>query len=158
MGNNAVRRRHHHQSVEEITVRTQHPAGTGQKRIRHQQITNEIKVYTKEDHLNGKSEDVVELYDAYKTAILNLNNDIKVSPKKQTIGFTSKEKVFINILLQKSSLKIWINLKKGQLDDPKNLSRDVSGLGHWGNGDYELVANDTKYLEYIMSLVKQAIN
>ena len=36
-------------------------------------------------------------------------------------------------------------------------SRDISTVGHFGNGDYELKISDTKYLEYIMSLVKQAI-
>jgi predicted transport protein len=52
---------------------------------------------------------------------------------------------------------MFINLKKGQLDDPKNLMKDVSETGHWGNGHYEVIVNDTKNLEYIMSLVKQAI-
>ena len=35
--------------------------------------------------------------------------------------------------------------------------RDVSNIGHWGNGDYELVIKNTDDLEYIMSLIKQAI-
>jgi predicted transport protein len=43
----------------------------------------------------------------------------------------------------------------GDLDDPKKLANDVSRKGHWGNGDYELTVNDTKNLEYIMSLIKQ---
>lgn len=57
----------------------------------------------------------------------------------------------------KKGIKMFINLKKGQLDDPKNLMKDVSATGHWGNGHYEVIFNDTKNLEYIMSLVKQAI-
>lgn len=52
---------------------------------------------------------------------------------------------------------MWINLKKGKLDDPKQITRDVSSTGHWGNGDYELIISDTANLEYIMSLVKQAL-
>jgi len=32
-----------------------------------------------------------------------------------------------------------LNLKKGELDDPKNHVRDVSEIGLWGNGDYELL-------------------
>jgi site-specific DNA-methyltransferase (adenine-specific) len=35
--------------------------------------------------------------------------------------------------------------------------KDVSETGHWGNGHYEVIINDTENLEYIMSLVKQAI-
>jgi predicted transport protein len=52
---------------------------------------------------------------------------------------------------------MWINLKKGSLDDPKEIARDVSNVGHWGNGDYQIQVSDTKNLEYIMSLVKQAL-
>lgn len=57
----------------------------------------------------------------------------------------------------KSELKFWINLKIGKLDDPKLLIRDVSNVGHWGNGDYEIRIRDTTNLEYIMSLVKQGL-
>lgn len=51
----------------------------------------------------------------------------------------------------------YINVAKGHLEDSKQLTRDISTVGHFGNGDYELKISDTKYLEYIMSLVKQAI-
>ena len=39
------------------------------------------------------------------------------------------------------------------LEDSKQLTRDISTVGRFGNGDYELKISDTKYLEYIMSLV-----
>ena len=54
-------------------------------------------------------------------------------------------------------MKIWINLQKGELDDPKNLVRDVSAIGHWGNGDYELQVRNDENFEYILSLIKQSI-
>ena len=121
-------------------------------------VVNEIKVYAEEDHLQGKSEEVKELYEAFKDAILNLANDTDIRPKKQEIGFTRNGKIFTDICILKGNLKLWINLKKGHLDDPKKLARDVSSIGHWGNGDYEIVIKDTRDLEYIMSLIKQAIN
>jgi len=37
------------------------------------------------------------------------------------------------------------------------LARDVSEIGHWGNADYEIPIEDNKNIEYIMTLVKQAI-
>lgn len=120
-------------------------------------IAKEIKVYTEEDHLQGKSDDVKELYEVFKDAILSLGNDLDVKPKKQEIGFTAKGKIFTDVCILKNSLKFWINLKIGKLDDPKNLARDVSSIGHWGNGDYEVIVTDTTNLEYIMSLIKQAL-
>lgn len=119
-------------------------------------VTDEIKVYTEEDHLNGSSEEIKELYESYKNAILNLTDDIEIIPKKLYIAF-KKNKNIADIVILKKGIKIFINLKKGQLDDPKGLMKDVSETGHWGNGDYEVVINNTSNLEYIMSLVKQAI-
>lgn len=119
-------------------------------------VTDEIKVYSEEDHLNGSSEEIIELYESFKNAILNLTDDIEIVPKKLYIAF-KKHKNIADIVILKKGIKIFINLKKGQLDDSKGLMKDVSERGHWGNGDYELVVNNTTNLEYIMSLVKQAI-
>jgi predicted transport protein len=56
-----------------------------------------------------------------------------------------------------NSLKLFINAKAGQLDDPKKLAQDVSNIGHWGNGVHQIQVEENKDLEYIMSLVKQVI-
>lgn len=120
-------------------------------------VTREIKVYTEEDHLQNKSDDVQELYEIFKEAILKLSSEIEVHPKKWYIAYKTKNNV-VDIEIQASGLKLWINLKKGELDDPKKIMRDVSVLkGHNGNGDYELSVKNTEQLEYIMSLIKQAL-
>jgi predicted transport protein len=119
-------------------------------------VTDEIKVYTEEDHLNGSSEEIIELYENFKNAILNLIDDIEIVPKKLYIAY-KKNKNIADIVILKKGIKIFINLKKGQLDDPKGLMKDVSETGHWGNGDYETITTNTNNLEYIMSLIKQAI-
>jgi predicted transport protein len=120
-----------------------------------QKVAREIKTYTEEDHTNRVSDEVAELYNEFKTAILNLSSDIEIHAKKDYIAFKKGSNV-IDITLLKKSLKIWINLKKGTLKDPQNIMRDVSTIGHWGNGDYELIVDDNSNLEYIMFLVKQA--
>lgn len=120
-------------------------------------VAKEIVTYDEAYHLDDKSDDIQELYEAFKTAILNLSDDVVVDYRKLYIAFKKKYN-FVDIHIQKKSLKMWINLKAGELDDPKNLAKDVSNIGHWGNGDYEIFVQDTKDLEYIMSLIKQAIN
>lgn len=120
-------------------------------------VTEEIKVYTEEEHLSKATDAIVELYEQFRQAILQLADEIEIKPKKMEIGFRKDGKLFTDICVLKNSLKIWINLKKGRLDDPKHITRDVSEIGHWGNGDYELIIDDDRNLEYIMSLIKQAI-
>jgi predicted transport protein len=120
-----------------------------------EKVTKEIKVYTEQEHLDKGNEEINELYKKFKAAILNLG-DIETKPKKLYIAFVSDSNI-IDIHIQKKAFKIWINMQKGELDDPKNLMRDVSSTGHWGNGDYELQINSDENLEYILSLVKQSL-
>jgi predicted transport protein len=120
-------------------------------------VVREIKVYTEDDHLNGKTDDIKELYDTYKNSILNLSYEIEVKPQKWYVAF-KKQKNIVDIEVQAKGLKLWLNLKKGQLNDSKKIMRDVSILkGHNGNGDYEITVRDTENLEYIMSLVRQVL-
>lgn len=119
-------------------------------------VAKEIKAYTEEEHLAGKSDDIIELYESYKQGILNLSSDVEVEPKKMYIAF-KKRKNIVDVRIQQKNLIFWLNLKKGSLDDPKNIAQDCSIKGHYGNGDYEILITDTKNLEYIMSLIKQAL-
>lgn len=121
-----------------------------------QNIIAEIKVYTEQDHIEKASDHTAELYAKFKAAILNLTDGIEIKPQKFYIAF-KKGKNVTDIAILKKSLKLFINVKAGQLDDPKKLAQDVSSIGHWGNGDYQIQVEDDRDLEYIMSLVKQAI-
>ncbi len=123
-----------------------------------EKVAAEIKVYTEEDALNNKPDKVSELYSRFRSAILNMIDGVDVKPQKLYIAFKKDNKNLVDILIQNSGLKIFINVKAGRLDDPKGLARDISKIGHWGNGDYEVYASDTKNLEYILSLIKQTLN
>lgn len=120
-------------------------------------VTREIVVYDEAYHLKDHCDDVLELYDSFKNAILALSPDLEITPQKLYIAFKRGKNNIVSIHLQNQSLKMWINAKKGFLDDPKNITKDVSQLGHWGTGDYEIIVSDSKYLEYIMSLIKQLL-
>lgn len=120
-----------------------------------EKVTKEIKVYTEDEHLEKGTEETKELYETFKSAILNLD-ELEVKPKKKYIAFVSGSNV-VDIHIQKNALKMWLNLQKGDLDDPKEIARDVSSVGHWGNGDYEIVMRTDEEMEYILSLIKQSL-
>lgn len=121
-----------------------------------EKVTKEIKVYTEDEHLENGKEETRELYETLKNAILNLD-ELEVKPKKKYIAFVSGSNV-VDIHIQKNALKLWLNMQQGDLDDPKEISRDVSSVGHWGNGDYEIVMRTDEDIEYILSLIKQSLN
>ncbi len=120
------------------------------------QVSQEVKVYTEEEHLAEANEEMLELYEKFKNAILNFDG-IDLKAQKLYLSFVLNRPV-VGIRLQRKALKMWLNLKQGELEDPKNLCRDVSSIGHWATGDYELIVQDDRELEYIMSLVKQVVN
>ncbi len=118
------------------------------------EVTKTIKVYTEEDHINYGSEFVKELYNTFKNAVLNIG-DMEIIPFQSYIAFKSRTNV-IDVEIQRNALKFWINMKKNSLDDPKHIMRDVSNIGRFGNGDYELKITNDENIEYLMSLIKQS--
>ena len=120
------------------------------------EVKENIKVYTEEDHYSNGSDYTIELYEKFKSSILNLTDGIEILPQKYYIAFKKGSNIS-DIEIQKKSLKIFINAKIGTLDDPKGLVKDVSNIGHRGNGDYQIQIENDKDLEYIMSLIKQVL-
>lgn len=118
-------------------------------------VSKEIQVFTEGHHLSQAEEGVRELYEKLKNAVLNLA-EIDIKPRKHYIAFVGSSNI-IDVAVQKKAMKIWLNLPKGTLDDPKGIARDVSATGHWGNGDYEIRIHTDEDLEYILSLIKQSI-
>ncbi|MFV0366305.1 MAG: DUF5655 domain-containing protein [Mangrovibacterium sp.] len=122
-----------------------------------ERVTEEIKVFTESDHIKRGETETQELYEKLKDGIINLDDNISYQAKKQTIGFKIENNIFCDVVILAKSLKIYLNLKSGDLKDEKNLARDVSNVGHWGNGSYEIKMKDTEDLEYILSLIKQSL-
>lgn len=120
-----------------------------------EKVSSEVKVYTEEDHLSHCSEEIKSLYDELKNQILSIDENIEVIPKKKYIAFKA-DRNFVDILPQKSKIKFWLNLSKGQLKDIDSIARDVSNVGHWGNGDYEVSFSNSEELPVLLSLIKQS--
>ncbi len=118
-------------------------------------IAKEIKIYTEEYHLEFVFDNVKELYFTLKERILNFGNDIEIVYRKFYIAFVRKTN-FVDIEVQQKQIKVSINMIKGELDDTRKLAKDVSTIGHLGNGDYQININSEDDLDYIIFLIKQS--
>lgn len=121
-------------------------------------VSKQVKVYDEEYHLSknkNRPAEIEELYYKIKDRILDLGDDIETKYLAQTIQF-KLEKSFVDLIIYNSGVIAVINLKKGELDDPRNETRDVSEKGHWGNGDYKYKFIPGSELEYGIYLIKQA--
>lgn len=117
-------------------------------------ILKEIKVYTEEEHLKNKSEKIIEIYSRLKEDILKIG-DISIDAKKYYIAFKGITNI-VDIEIQQKILRININLKSGEIEDPKELAINQAERGHWGNGDYRADISNLDELDYIIYLIKQS--
>lgn len=120
-------------------------------------ITKEIIVYDENTLYQRGSEKTIELYERFKQAILNLDDGIQLVYTKLYAAFKKDKTNLVDIEMQKNALKLFINASWGTLEEPKNIFRNVSQIGHYGNGDYEVTIKDTQQLEYILSVIKQKL-
>ena len=118
-------------------------------------VNKEIIVYTEEDHLSKVSDNIKRVYEELKNRILELD-DIDVEAKKLYIAFKGIRNI-ADIEFHKNKLKIYINMKKDSLNDPLKLTKDISGIGHWGNGDYCIIIDKKDDIDNVIPLIKQSL-
>jgi len=118
-------------------------------------ITEEIKVYSEDDLLEIAEDNVKELYQDLKTAIISLGTDVEVRPTKKYIAFR-RNKGFACVVVLRLKLKVYLNIDISQLQDPMKNARDVKYIGHYAHGDTEVVISERSEIPYALSLIKQA--
>ena len=120
-------------------------------------VSKEIKVYTLEDHLEKTSEESKKLFSLLREKILSLGEDVKEYPQKYYIAYKTTTN-FVDIELQRQNLKIWLNVKSGFIQDPRNMADDMTNppRGHRGNGDYEVKFSTFADLSYLFGLIEQS--
>ncbi len=117
-------------------------------------VGKEVVVYTENDRLQGIPDHVRELYAQLREKILELGN-VEVKATKLYVSFTVNGAHFTDVALLKKTLKVWINLESGRLEDPYRFARDVAAVGHHGNGDYEVTLAGAENLDYLLTLIRQ---
>ncbi|MCY4161583.1 MAG: DUF5655 domain-containing protein [Flavobacteriaceae bacterium] len=113
-------------------------------------------ICTKNHHIENKPPNIVNLYDTLKKRILEIEDGIDEKFNKHTIKYIKNNRIFTDLVVQQKHIWIFINLKKGELDDPLKKVEDVSNIGTWGNGDYRIRLEKIADIKYTISLIKQA--
>ena len=65
---------------------------------------------------------------------------------------------FVDVQPQQAQLRLSINLKFHEIDDPKGMCFDVSNVGHLGNGEVEVRLSSFDQLPYVMGLIRQSLD
>lgn len=97
------------------------------------------------------------LFESLDKRIMNLSPAVKKEYKKLYVAY-KLDTNFIDIVFQKQRLRISINMKFSEINDPNGICKDTTGLGRWGNGDVELFMEHQDELDKIMEIVKQSFD
>ena len=113
----------------------------------------EFVARTEEDHLKIASEEIQNVYQYFRERVLNLG-DIDVEPKKVYIAFKGYTNI-CDVEIKKNLCKVHINLKNGKINDPNGIL-EIAEQGHWGNGDYQYVIENSEQVDIVMPYIKQS--
>lgn len=97
-----------------------------------------------------------ELFDILSKGIKALDERITENFNQDYISYKF-DKNFVDIVVQTKDLKLYLNMKFNELQDEKNLARDMTNKGHLGNGDIEVKLETKENIPYCLGLIKQAL-
>jgi uncharacterized protein with ParB-like and HNH nuclease domain/predicted transport protein len=111
--------------------------------------------YSIEDHPHLINGSMREVFDALRGEVLALDPCVTEEFFKLYVAYKA-ETNFVDVVPQAKGMKLYLNMPFAEINDPKSLCRDVTHIGHHGNGDVEVGLKSRDELRYVMGLVRQS--
>ena len=119
-----------------------------------EKVTQQVKTYTLEDHLQKASERIKELFEKLQKLISSLDERIQAKPVSWYVGYKIRYANFCSVSIYRDKLRIYV--RKGKIDDPKNMFKKVPTKWKLGKTSvWYTDINSDKDLEYVLSIIKQ---
>ncbi len=111
--------------------------------------------HTLDDFAENLKGDMGELFKELRMRILNLDSSVREEFTKTYIAYKNSTN-FVDMIPQKNRLRLILNMPFDELNDPKLLCRDITAIGHHGNGDVEVGIGSLSEIDYAMFLIRQS--
>ncbi|MBX9792480.1 MAG: DUF262 domain-containing protein [Pirellulales bacterium] len=112
--------------------------------------------YSITDHPHLLNSPTRELFEALRTEVIKLDPCVSEEFLKLYVAYKA-ETNFVDVVPQAKQLRLSLNIDFSEIDDPRGLCKDVSGLGRWGNGDVEVRLSEIAELPYVVGLIRQSL-
>lgn len=99
---------------------------------------------------------VRDLFDAFRKAVLALDPCVSEEFLKFYVAYKA-ETNFVDVVPQAKRLRLSLNMRFADINDPRGICKDITEIGRWGNGDVEVSLSDIKDLPYVIGLVRQSL-
>lgn len=106
-------------------------------------------------HRRAMSAETSALFDSLREKILAFGDDVDERYLKQTINYRHSRN-FCEVVPQKKDLVLGFDAD--QLDDSRNVLRDMKGVGSWTTGRWQFRLASPADLEYAVGLAEQSYN
>ncbi len=118
-------------------------------------LTRATATYTFDEHLEGKPEHVQRLVLSVQDYIMDLDAAFEEVPKKHYIAYKISQNIAC-VEVQRRRLLLYLKLDPSEMSQlPKN-ARDVSQIGHYGTGDFELSVSNEEGFEEAKRFIEMA--
>lgn len=97
-----------------------------------------------------------ELFQALRREILALDPCMTEEIVKSYIAYKAETNV-VDIVAQARQLRLSLNMKFHDIRDPNGIARDMTSIGHYGNGDVEVAIKSVDELPYVVGLIRQSL-
>jgi uncharacterized protein with ParB-like and HNH nuclease domain/predicted transport protein len=112
--------------------------------------------YNIDDHPNLLRPNMRPVFEAFRKAVLALDPCVGEEFLKLYVAYKA-ETNFVDVVPQAKQLRLSLNMRFVEVNDPKGLCKDVTGVGRWGNGDVEISLSTMEDLPYVIGLVRQSL-
>jgi predicted transport protein len=118
-------------------------------------LTRKTAIYNLEEHYQTLDKNILEVFNAVREYILNIDSSIEEIPKKNYIAYKTSQN-FACLQTYKKKLTLFLKLDYKEINPIHKQGRDVSKIGHSGTGDYELIIKDLTDFEETKHLINEA--
>ncbi|GAA8885861.1 hypothetical protein HpSIM16_07570 [Helicobacter pylori] len=98
-----------------------------------------------------------ELFDILSKEIKALDERITEKFNKMCISYKFDTNFVSIVPLKNGGLNLYLNMPFYELQDEKNLARDMTNKGNYGNGDIEVKLETKENIPYCLGLIKQVL-
>lgn len=115
-----------------------------------------VAQYTIDNHPHLLTPNMRPVFEAFRKAVLALDPCVSEEFLGQYVAYKA-ETNFVDVVPKAKRLRLSLNMRFADINDPKGLCNDVTGKGRWGNGDVDVSLAKLDDLPYVIGLVRQSL-
>lgn len=119
-------------------------------------ITRRTANHTIEQHTENQSKKIIGLFNQIREYIIELDSSIEEAAKKHYIAYKTSQN-FVCLQIYKNKISLYLKLNPKEVSPMPKQGRDVSEIGHYGTGDFELTIKSIQDFEETKQIIDKAL-